>query len=335
MAPPAIANLDWRGERLTLRPATPADAPALTALHREVAGEPPPGDPSPVEWFRTGGPWMHEHFCVRHIQAYRDLGWDCWVLERNGETVAGSVEVLYATEPEPFGRYAHLEILELAEDLDVPEVEHWVLDQCEARARERGFDRFWCRPVGSGGSWDVLAARGYTERWRNAWLTVGNLDRIEPPTVEAAPLDGHYDREASYLLALDHRESAAYRWRYLWRPVLTPEASDFPTDVAFSGRSITLPGRPAANVLVTNWRWRAPEVAWADLYVDPFLAGDAAYVSDLVAVAARGATALGVRTLEVVVPEPLAPALRDRLDATVVPLERADPWFLKELRSSP
>ena len=37
---------------------------------------------------------MHERFCSRHIQAYRDLGWDCWVLERNGEAIAGSVEVL-------------------------------------------------------------------------------------------------------------------------------------------------------------------------------------------------------------------------------------------------
>ncbi len=274
---------------------------------------------------------MHERFGTRHIQAYRDLGWDCWVLERNGEAIAGSVEVLYATEPEPFGRYAHLELLEPAEDLAVAEVEHWVLDQCESRARARGFDRFWCRPVGSGGSWDVLAARGYAERRWNAWLRVEHLDAIEPPAFEARPLDGDYDREASGLLALDHRESAAYRWGYLWRPVLAPDAADFPTDVAFSGRSITLSGRPAANVLVTVWRWRDPKVAWADIWVDPALAGEAAYVFELIAVAAREASSLGASALDVVVPERLSSALRSRVAGTVVPLERGDPWLVKRL----
>ncbi len=275
---------------------------------------------------------MHEHFCVRHVQAYRDLGWDCYVVERNGDDIVGSVEVLYATEPEPFGRYAHLELLELAEDIASPEVEHWVLDQCESRARERGYDRFWCRPVGSGGSWDVLARRGYSERWRNAWLKVANLDSIELPTFEARPLAGDYETEASNLRALDHRESPAYRWRYLWRPVLTPDDSDFPPDVSFSGRSIVLPGRPPAGMLVNIWRWRNREEAWADLFVEPALAGDDGYVADLVAVVASQASAMGAITLSVVLPEAIAPPIRRRFDAAAVPLERGDPWFAKDLR---
>ena len=288
-----------------------------------------------MDWFRAGGPWMHEHFCARHIQVYFDLGWDCWVLERNGEAIAASVEVLYATEPEPFGRYAHLELLELAEDLDVPEVEHWILDQCECRARARGFDRFWRRPVGSGGSWDILATRGYEERWWNAWLRIEEPDRVQAPPHEESPLEGDYDREASHLIALHHRESAAYRWRYLWRPVLAPERSDFPTDVSFSGRRITLPGHPAANVLVTVWRWRDPRVAWADLFVEPDLAGDVEYVSDLIAVAAREASAMGAHAIEVVVPEDLSSAIQARFDATAVPLERGDPWLMRDLGGSP
>ena len=190
-------DLKRRGDRLALRPATPEDIPAIVALHREVGGDGLSDGATPVECFRTGGPWMHEYFCERHIHAYLDLGWDCWVLERNGETIAGSVEVLYATEPEPFGRYAHLELLELAGDLADAEVEHWILDQCESRARARGFDRFWCRPAGSGGSWGVLADRGYEERWRVAWLTVRNVDRVEPPAFADRPLEGDYDREAS------------------------------------------------------------------------------------------------------------------------------------------
>ena len=318
---------------LALRPATPADAPAVVALHRGVGSDAPAPDASPEEWFATGGAWMHEQFCGRHFQVYADLGWDCWVLERDG-VVAGSVEVLDASEPEPFGRYAHLEILELAAEVATPEVEHWVLDQCEARARERGFDRFWCRPVGSGGSWDALARRGYVERWRNAWLRLGNLDAIAAPPFEAAPLEGNYDREAAHLRALDHRESPAYRWRYLWRPVLTPDASDFPTDVAFSGRSVTLPGRPAASALVNIWNWRDPCEAWADLFVEPALADDPGYVADLIAVAAQEASSMGATILQVVLPEAIAPAIQARVEATSVPLGRGDPWFMKDLRRS-
>ena len=332
---PTDSDFHWRGRRLTLRPATTDDVPGLVALHRGV--EQPALSPAatPVEWFRTGGPWMHEHFCVRHIQAYNDLGWDCCVIERNGGDIVGSVEVLYATEPEPFGRYAHLEILELAAAVNDAEVEEWVLDWCEERALARGFDRFWCRPIGSGGSFDVLDRRGYTERLRQTWLRIGDLDRIEPPAFDALPLSGNYDREAAHLRALDHRESAAYRWGYLWRLVLTPETSDFPTDVAFSGQRVTLADCPPANVLVTVWRWRDPIEAWADLFVDPALVGNASFVAELVAVAANEAGSMGATSLSVIVPEALAEAVRSRYDATVVPLERGDPWFVKEFAAAP
>ena len=330
-----MRGLNWRGERLTLRSAAADDIPGLVALHRGVGGPPLPPDASPVAWFGTGGPWMHEHFCARHIQVYRDLGWDCWVVERNQKDVVGSVEVLYATEPEPFGRYAHLEILELAAGVNEAEVEEWVLDECELRARARGFDRFWCRPVGSGGSFDVLDRRGYSERLRQTWLRISDLDRIEPSAFDSHPLTGDYETEASHLRALDHRESAAYRWGYLWRPALTPEASDFPTDVSFSGQSVTLPGRPAASVLVNVWRWRDPLEAWADLFVDPALVGDASYVSELVAVAAAEASGMGATSLSVIVPESLAEAVRTHYGATVVPLERGDPWFVKNLEPAP
>lgn len=278
---------------------------------------------------------MHEHFCVRHIQVYRDLGWDCCVVERARGDIVGSVEVLFATEPEPFGRYAHLEILELAADVDEAEVEEWILDECESRARHRGFDRFWCRPVGSGGSPEVLDRRGYTEHLRQSWLRIVDLDRIEPPPFDARPLTGDYETEASHLRAIDHRESAAYRWRYLWRPVLTPDASDFPTDVSFSGRRIMLPGRPTASVLVNIWRWRDPDTAWADLHVAPALAAGGDYVADLVAVAAQQAAAMGATSLEVVVPEALAEPVRARFEATIVPLERGDPWLVRELVATP
>ena len=285
--------LEWRGESLSLRPATLDDVPGIVELHRTQVGGPGPQDDSPISWFNLGGPWMHEYFCFRHIQAYDALGWDCWVVERNGKSIAGSVEVCYAREPEPFGCYGHLEILEAEDDLLGGKIEDWILEQCESRARARGYGRFWCRPVGSGGSWDVLAERGYVERWKNGWLAVQGLDTIEVPDFQEHQLKGDYDSEAAHLLALNHRESASYRWGYLWRPVLTPETSDFPTAVSFSGRRISLSGRPPANVLVTIWNWRDSRSAWADIWVEPRYSTDAGYVTDLVSVAGQNASFIG------------------------------------------
>ena len=316
---------------LSLRPARLERRTGIVALHRERPEGGAPSDDSRIAWFSTGGPWMHEYYCSRHIQAYIALGWDCWVVERNGGKIAGSVEICFATEPEPFGRYAHLEILELSDDLKDNEIEEWILEQCESRARARGFDRFWCRPVGSGGSWGVLAHRGYVELWRNAWFTIRGLCRIHAPVYEERQLTGDYDREASHLLALNHRESASYRWRYLWRPVLTPEASDFPTNVSFSGRRITVSGKPPANVLLTVRVWRNPRSAWADIWVDPNLAFDIEYVSGLISVAGRQALSMGASTMEVVVPEVLREGVGERFEALAVPLEKGDPWLMKGL----
>ena len=327
-----IGSLEWRGDILSLRRAELGDVPGIVAFHREgmeAAGS--TGGDSPVGWFSLGGPWMHEYFCSRHVCVYVDLGWDCWVVERGDGTIAGSVEICYAVEPPPFGTYAHLELLKLADDLLSPEVEEWVLDLCEARAIGRGFDMFWCRPVGSGGSPDVLARRGYVERWRSGWLTLRDLGRVEAPSHDERPLVGDYDEEASRLLALNHRESASYRWRYVWRPVLTPEASDFPTDVSLSGRSVTLRGRPPANVLVNVWRWRNPGSAWVDLWVEPELTTDTGYVSDLVAVACLQASSMGASSVELVVPESICGAIERRFDAESVPLEMDDPWLMKRL----
>ncbi len=327
--PSAYSDFEWRGECLSLRPATLDDVSGIVALHREALCGSGPGDDSPTAWFRAGGPWMHEYYCSRHVQAYLDLGWDCWVVERNDQKIVGSVEICYAKEPEPFGRYAHLELLEISEDLETEEIEEWILEQCETRARIRGCDRFWCRPEGSGGSWEVLARRGYVERWRNAWLTIQELDRIDAPELEEHPLSGDYDREAAHLLALNHRESASYRWRYLWRPVLTPDASDYPTNVRFSGRRVTLRDGPAANVLLTVWSWRDPQSAWTDIWVDPAIASDVGYVSDLVSVAGREAQSMGARVMEVVVPEALRQGIEERFETVCVPLERGDPWLMR------
>lgn len=80
------------------------------------------------------------------------------------------------------------------------------------------------------------------------------------------------------------------------------------------------------------WRWRNARSAWVDLWVEADLASDAGYVSDLVAVGCRRASAMGASSAEVVVPESIVGEVAQRFDAERVSLDMGDPWLMKELR---
>jgi hypothetical protein len=325
------ATITSRGSTITLRRARAEDVGGIVALHRRLVGESPPPDKiqSPDAWFGLGGPWMDEYYCGRHIRTYKELGWDCSVLVGDGGEIVGSVEVLYTQEPEPFGRYGHLEMLEA--DPLAADVEHWVLEQCEAQARNRGYHRFWCRPVGSGGSPLILQERGYEERWRSAWLTIHNLDTIQTAEAEVSNLRGIYGDEASSLLALNHREAAEYRWGYLWRAVLTPQASDYPAGVNFKGVKLTArTGLPAA-CLVSIRNRRDPQSAWVDLWIDPEATREGEQLMELVDTAAVQAASMGATSIELVLPDFLAGQFQEKYDAEFQPLEAGDPWLLKGL----
>ena len=207
---------------LALRPATPADVPAIVALHRGLEPAPAP-DASPVDWFRASGPWMHEHFCARHIQVYFDLGWDCWVLERNGEAIAAASRCSMPPSQSRSGATPTSNCWNSPKTSMSPRSStgSWTsASAAPALAASTASGAAPSAPAAVGTSW----RRGDT---RSVGGTPGYGSRIltacRRPRTKSLPFEGDYDREASHLIALDHRESAAYRWRYLWRPVRTPE----------------------------------------------------------------------------------------------------------------
>jgi hypothetical protein len=125
-----LNSLDWHGQRLVLREAVQQDVPRLVQLHRAIVGETPPAEQmnKPEAWFRLGGPWMHPYFCERHLKAYQDLGFDVWVLTRENDDLVGNIELWYDDEPEPFGRYAHMELLEMWRIVLNPQAADWPLN---------------------------------------------------------------------------------------------------------------------------------------------------------------------------------------------------------------
>ena len=324
-----IDNLLWRGQKLLVREAEPGDVPRIVELHHALMRETQPGFVA-GGLLTAGGPWMMERSCARHLKVYRDMGFDVWLIVTDQDEFVGNVELWYGSEPEPFGRYGHPELIELLSDIFVDEVEEWILHKAERRSLTRGYRRFWCRPEGSGGSVHLLRKRGYREVWRNAKLTMHNLDQFEPPDYRAAPLTGNYGTEASHLLALNHREAAGYRWGYIWRPVLDPEGSDFPTDISFWGSRIDLPDDKGGICLVTVGRLRDWTVAEADIWVLPELAGDVSNTRQILAIAAEQARNMKARQVIAYVPELRAD---DLVDKNVVRCEfgAGDPWYLRTL----
>ena len=320
----------WRGQKLLIREAELDDVPGIVELHHELMAETQPGFVAAGPW-TAGGPWMVEQYCLRHLMVYKDLGFDVWLIVTENDEFVGNVELWYGSEPEPFGRYGHPELIELRASVFVDEVEQWILDQAERRVNSRGYHRFLCRPEGSGGSVHLLRKRGYREMWRNAELNLRNLDQFEPPDYQAAPLTGDYGNEASHLLALNHREAVGYRWGYLWRPVLDPAGSDFPTDISLWGSRIDLPDDKGGICLVTVGRLRDWTIAEADIWVSPELAGDTRNTRQMLAIAAARAREMGANRVITYVPEIY---VDDLIDGNVVrrQLGAGDPWYLKELK---
>jgi hypothetical protein len=326
-----LDTLCWRGQRLSIRPAQRQDIPRLVELHHALVGERPPVDRAndPAAWFALGGPWMHGYFCERHLKAYHELGFDVWIVVTSQDEFVGNVELWYDDEPEPFGRYGHIELLELLPEFFTDEVEEWLIQKAEERAAERGYRRFWCNPEGSGGSPHILRKRGYEEVWQSAQVLLKEPARLSAPAHQISKLSGDYGIEAAHLLALNHREAAGFRWRYLWRVELDPAAADWPTDAAFWAGKVEFPESRGGICLVTVWRWyAAPRLAHVDLWVEPARAEDVENTRSLLAVAAEQALRLGADELNAYLLRALACALAGGdIEMHELPLHAA--WYRK------
>ncbi len=104
---------------LTIRPATPEDAAAITAVHcshirvwrRGGKGEPVPYEAlSLYERWLHGGPWMSVETCAAHLRRWLGAGHLARVALRGDEGV-GEAEFVEDDEPPPYGHVLHISLL--------------------------------------------------------------------------------------------------------------------------------------------------------------------------------------------------------------------------------
>lgn len=105
-----------------LRPATLADAPAITAIHCsdivawkrwDAEGQPhfvDYADLTGYERWLNGGPWMDESTCALHLARWLANGGVALVAEEDGQ-VRAEAEAIVGDEPPPFGRNLNLSVL--------------------------------------------------------------------------------------------------------------------------------------------------------------------------------------------------------------------------------
>jgi len=109
---------------VTIRPATPADVPAITAVHCSdivvwkrwgPGGEAQAArysELTPYERWLNGGPWMDEGTCAPHLEHLLAVGREAaaLVVEVEGRVLA-EAEAFIGDEPPPFGRNLNVSVL--------------------------------------------------------------------------------------------------------------------------------------------------------------------------------------------------------------------------------
>jgi hypothetical protein len=167
--------------------------------------------------------------------------------------------------------------------------------------------------------------------WTSGQVSLRELDHWQPPAHTRLPLAGDYAAEAAHLLALNHREAAGFRWRYLWRLLLDPANADWPRDTQVWAAEVRFASGDGGLCVLSVWPWSAwPAEARVDLWVRPELGANGDLVARLLAVAASQARAMGAESLISYLPKPVAWELDgDDLQASV--LEGDDPWYRKLL----
>ncbi|MBN2003294.1 MAG: GNAT family N-acetyltransferase [Anaerolineae bacterium] len=128
---------------VTVRLATIADAPAITAVHCSTVTEwrhPTTRQPVPYAtldrfgcWY-NGGPWMHVELCAWHLADLLACGHLPLVAEAAGQVVA-EAEYILNYEPIPFGPGLHLSILYVHADWQCQGIGRRMLDAGIAYAR--------------------------------------------------------------------------------------------------------------------------------------------------------------------------------------------------------
>lgn len=205
---------------LTIRPATPEDAAAVTALHcshvrvwrRGGVGEPTPYEAlTPYERWLHGGPWMDAETCAVYLTEWLGAGHLALLAVADGEVV-GEAEFVEDEEPPPYGHALHLSLLFVHAAHLRRGVGRALVEAGVALAQERGCAALTTQPEREA---EPFYRRVGFEPW--LWLREWQAPSLKgslPPTLRRAD-SAPYPAGSGLVLRAGRYQSSRHMWHEL------------------------------------------------------------------------------------------------------------------------
>jgi predicted N-acetyltransferase YhbS len=252
-----------------IRPATLADAPAISTVHCSTVVQwrrfPEAGeaefaryeDLSAYQRWLNGGPWMDESSCALHLARLIELEAGlALVAEVEGEVLA-EAEAFVGHEPQPFGRNLNLSVLYVRRGHEGRGLGSAMMAALERRASEAGCETFMVTHAEAG---PFYARRGLTHQatWHRARLPVkpGHTQYV----AGSLP-DQEYGSISGWAMPLGRYQSARQQWESR-RPGAEPDFDEW-RDLRVERRLLTVRRQTCAVILDESPRERG----WADAHL--------------------------------------------------------------------
>lgn len=211
-----------------LRPATPNDAPGITAIHCsniirwlrwEADGTSHPAryaDLTPYERWQHGGPWLDESTCRAYLERLIAGGGFPLVAEAGGRLLA-TAELHLATEPPPYGRNLNLSTLYVHRNHQGQRLGSALLGYSIEFARSKECDTFL---VANAEAPEFYKRHGLkqVERWVQYRLPTAKSRAAY--SLEPLP-DSSHELVQGYALSIGRYQNAHHDWERT-RPNATP-----------------------------------------------------------------------------------------------------------------
>ncbi|HLF03052.1 MAG TPA: GNAT family N-acetyltransferase [Anaerolineales bacterium] len=261
-----------------VRPATLADAPAISAVHcSNIAGwkiwegdNARPAryaDLTPYQRWLNGGPWLDAAACQYHLKRLLNSGGWPLVAELNDRVVAAA-ELHLAVEPPPYSRNLNLSTLYVHRNHHGQGLGSALLQHALALAESHQCDTFTVAHAEAPGFYKRQGLK-LAERWTRFQIPLG---RGRAPKYSIAPLeDAPYDRVSGWAMPIGRYQNAHSDWERT-RPGAVPDYEEW-RHLRLERCWITV-GRQRAALIFEESPQR-PDAANTFLFIQPSILSEA------------------------------------------------------------
>jgi len=213
--------------QITIRPATLADAAAISAVHCSTVDEwrdpytRQPADETALNLFGrwyNGGDWMNVETCAVHVNGMLLRGHLPLVAESDG-SIIGEAEYYVNREPAPFGPHLHLSVLYIHKDWQGQGVGRTLIEAGVERARVLGCCALTTQP-------EPERTGFYRSVGFQPWLRAKEMQTTTVNTgvpLPLTPLTTDHAPPEHLALRIGRYQCGVQGWETLWPALALPE----------------------------------------------------------------------------------------------------------------